>query len=499
MNDTGAQPQGAPRGRLRVLIAHLLREPAPLAAIERHPLHGGLIVALVCTGAFIGQLDATIVQLALPALGRTFAAPLEAVSWVSLAYLVSFAAFLPVFGRLCQMFGRKSLYLLGYLLFGAASALCGLAADLPQLIAFRVLQGMGGAMLGANSIAILVAAVDEKKRGRALGVFAAAQAVGMSAGPAVGGLVLAGLGWRWVFWLSVPFATAAFVAGWLALPRGQASDRGQTFDFTGAALLGPALVCLVMALNHLSAWGPTSPAILGSIGAAGALLWLFVRQERRAAHPLVALRLFGSGAFTAGAVAVSLGYALLYGMFFLMSYLLEHGYSESPRAAGFRLAIIPVVLGLVAPFSGHLTERLGAARLTAAGMAGCVAAVGLLWLSASMGEAGSPVRTVAFALFGAGLGVFIAPNNHETLKAAPGALAAPAGALLNLMRVLGSSIGVAAGTSSLSFGLDLATGSHTGAMRDAGPALVRAVDTGLITLAILALAAGAICLLRPRP
>lgn len=260
----------------------MLREPAPLAALEHHPWHTGIIVALVCTGAFIGQLDATIVQLALPSLGRSFDAPLEAVSWVSLAYLVAFAAFLPVFGRLCQMFGRKSLYLLGYLLFGVASALCGLAIDLPQLIAFRVLQGMGGAMLGAGNIAILVAAVDEKKRGRALGVFAAAQAVGMSAGPAVGGLVLAGLGWRWVFWLSVPFAIAAFVAGWLALPRAQATDRGQTFDFAGAALLGPALVCLVMALNHLSAWGPTSPAILGSIGAAGALLWLFVRQERRA-------------------------------------------------------------------------------------------------------------------------------------------------------------------------------------------------------------------------
>ncbi|MFG1299922.1 MFS transporter [Xanthobacter sp. V3C-3] len=498
MNDTGALPPGAPRGRLGALIAGLMREPAPLAAVERHPSHLAIVVALVCTGAFIGQLDATIVQLALPTLGRTFDAPLEAVSWVSLAYLVSFAAFLPVFGRLCQMFGRKSLYLLGYLLFGTASALCGLASDLPQLIAFRVLQGMGGAMLGANSIAILVAAVDEKKRGRALGVFAAAQAVGMSAGPAVGGLVLAGLGWRWVFWLSVPFAVVALLAGWLALPREQATDRGQSFDWSGAALLGPALVLLVMALNHLSAWGPTSLPVIASLGGAAALMWLFVRRERRAVHPLVALRLFGSGAFTAGAVAVTLGYALLYGMFFLMSFLLEHGYGDSPRAAGFRLAVIPVVLGLVAPFSGPLAERLGAARLTACGMAGCVAALGLLWLSASMGEAGSLARTVAFAVFGAGLGVFIAPNNHETLKAAPGPLAAPAGSLLNLMRVLGSSIGVAAGTASLSFGLDRATGVHDHWMGASGVALVHALDPGLVTLAVLALTAGAVCLLRPR-
>ena len=170
-----------------MLTGILTAEPRPLGFFERQASYPWLIVGLVSIGAFIGQLDATIVQLALPTLGKTFSATLESVSWVSLAYLVAFASFLPIFGRLCEIYGRKSLYLIGYVIFITASLLCGLASDLGWLIAFRVVQGIGGSMLGANSIAILVAAIDQQRRGRALGYFAAAQAVGMCAGPAVGG------------------------------------------------------------------------------------------------------------------------------------------------------------------------------------------------------------------------------------------------------------------------------------------------------------------------
>ena len=159
-------------------LNRLLQEPAPLAALERQSWHPWLVVGLVSIGAFVGQLDATIVQLALPALGRAFDVPLQQVSWVALSYLLAFASFLPVFGRLCEIHGRKTLYIAGYALFIVASALCALAESFGQLVAFRFLQGMGGALLGANSIAILVQAVPEAARGRALGYFAAAQAVG---------------------------------------------------------------------------------------------------------------------------------------------------------------------------------------------------------------------------------------------------------------------------------------------------------------------------------
>ncbi len=478
--------------RLQRVVRRLTSEPAPLAYFTRQPWHPWFIVGLVSIGAFIGQLDATIVQLALPTLGKTFAASLETVSWVSLAYLVSFASCLPIFGRLCEMFGRKSLYLIGYILFIVASTLCGFASDMTWLIVFRVLQGVGGSLLGANSISILVKAIDQDRRGRALGFFAAAQAIGMSAGPAVGGLVLGELGWRWVFWVSAPFGLVAAVIGWMVLPRTEAIEQDKVFDWRGACLLGPALVFLVLVLNQVSAWGLTSPVTITFTALSALLIWMLVRQERASPSPLVNLKLFQNAGFSLGAIAVALGYAMLYGMFFMTSFLLEHGYGDSPETAGFRLAVIPVTLGVVAPFSGALSDRLGARLLSGAGMAACVAALLILGLAVADPTASRHIETAAFALFGAGLGVFIAPNNHTTIKAAPTSLSGEAGSALNLMRVLGTSLGVASASSTLSWGLELVSGAHGSWIPFAGQTLLRAVEIGFGMLAVMAVSAGAI-------
>jgi EmrB/QacA subfamily drug resistance transporter len=479
-----------------VIKSVVMAEPRPLARVERLASYPWLIVGLVSIGAFIGQLDATIVQLALPTLGKAFDARLESVSWVSLAYLLAFAACLPIFGRLCEIYGRKSLYLIGYILFIAASTLCGLANDLTSLIVFRVVQGIGGSIIGANSIAILVKVIDEERRGQALGFFAAAQAIGMSAGPAVGGVVLGALGWHWLFWISVPFGLIAIVLGWLILPRSEVCEEGQSFDWRGAALLGPALVCLVLVLNQVTAWGATSPAIIGFGIATVALMWLLIRQERAARFPLIDLRLFANLGFSFGAIAVVLGYALLYAMFFLMSFALEHGYGDSPTAAGFRLAIIPVALGLVAPFSGALSDRLGARLLSAIGMALCVIAVIILGIAVADAAASRLIGTLSFVLFGAGLGVFIAPNNHATIKAAPDSLSGEAGSLLNLMRALGTSLGVASASATLSWQLEHVTGAHDSWIPYAGERLLHAVEGSLVMLAAMAITAGAVSLVR---
>ena len=139
-------------------------------------------------------------------------------SWVAVAYLLTMAGFLPVFGRVADMFGRKLLYTGGFLIFVLGSALCGFAPNLPALIAFRVLQAIGAALLSSNSVAIVATAAGPEHRGRALGIMAAAQAIGLSAGPAIGGLVLDTLGWQWVFWINVPVGLSAAVVGWFVLP-----------------------------------------------------------------------------------------------------------------------------------------------------------------------------------------------------------------------------------------------------------------------------------------
>ena len=349
----------------------------------------------------------------------------------------------PVFARLSETKGRKLLYLAGYALFTLASALCGMVSDLRLLIAFRVLQGVGGALLGANSITILVKAAGPSRLGRAMGLFAAAQAVGISAGPVIGGLILATLGWRWIFLASVPFGLACVVLGWLSLPQTPPSTASKGFDWQGALLLTPALTSLVLMLNEVQAWGLKSAAMLCALLVAAIFLPLFVWREWRQSDPLIDLHLFRSSAFSGGLAAVSLSYALLYSMFFLMSFLFVHGLRESPISAGLHLALIPIALGVVAPLSGSIYARVGARTMTTSAMLLCICALVLLSRSVA-GQTVYPLGVMgALALFGVGLGMFIAPNNSATVAAAPASRTGVAGGMLNLMRALGCAIGIA--------------------------------------------------------
>jgi len=264
-----------------------LHEPAPIGSLTRLACYPWLVVGTTCLAAFVGQVDASIVQLALPDLEHAFDARLDQVTWVPVAYSLSFAAMLPVYARLAERGGRKLMYILGFALFGLFSALCGLAPSLPWLIAFRVLQGLSGALLGANSIVILVAAAGPTWRGRAVGMFAGAQAVGVSVGPALGGVLLDNLSWHWIFWVTVPFAALGGMLGWLLLPVTTQASEEAAFDWLGALLLIPALTALLMAVTKLNAWGPLSPLLLACAACAVLLLAGFIWREQQAPAPLM--------------------------------------------------------------------------------------------------------------------------------------------------------------------------------------------------------------------
>src|ERR1700742_360202 len=191
----------------------LLREPARPAVIREHPLAPWFAVTAVCIGAFMGQLDASVVTVAFPALQRQFGAGLASAQWLSLAYLLVLTALLAPAGRWSDGPGRKLMYLYGFFVFACSSAACGLAPSLGVLVALRVVQAAGAALLQANSVALVVTSVPARTRRAALGVQAAAQAVGLASGPVVGGLLVAAAGWRWVFFLNVPVGAVAGVAG----------------------------------------------------------------------------------------------------------------------------------------------------------------------------------------------------------------------------------------------------------------------------------------------
>ena len=211
----------------------------------------------------MGQLDASIVTVALPTLQRTFDASVGAATWVGLSYLLVLVATVAAVGRFADMWGRKLLYVYGFGVFIVGSALCGLAPSLGALIGFRALQAVGTALLQANSVAIIVLAVPRRSIGRAIGIQGAAQAIGLALGPSVGGFLLAAGGWRLIFLVNVPFGLLGMVAGLLFIPRSRHLQDRVPFDWAGLALFFPAVVALFSALSFGNTKGWTSPAILG--------------------------------------------------------------------------------------------------------------------------------------------------------------------------------------------------------------------------------------------
>jgi EmrB/QacA subfamily drug resistance transporter len=479
----------------------LLAERPPLPDLARLPYYRWLVVGTVCIGAFLGQLDASIASLVLPTLEDVFAAPVAAIEWVALAYLLTLAALVVPIGRLADLLGRKALYVAGFVVFILGSALCGLAPTLGWLILFRVLQAVGAALLQANSVAIIAAAARPNELGRAIGVQGAAQAVGLAVGPSIGGMLIAALGWQWVFFIAVPFGIAGAALGWLVLPLTvhlpRAEAEAERFDWPGAALLGPAIALGLLALTYGNVWGWTSPRLAAVLLATAALLALFVGVERRARFPLVDFALFRNRVFVGSIAAGLLSYAVLFGSLFLLPFELQRVLGHGPAEAGLLLSPIPAALGLVAPWGGILADRIGSRALTVVGM--LVAAVALLSLALTPG-ASLPVMLGLLALLGAGIGLFTPANNSAIMASAPPYRRGVAAGLLNMTRSLGTSLGVAAVGTLVGLWLAARLGHPVASTVDAPPAALEfAFQAVLFALAALAVLTALLAAARGEP
>lgn len=424
---------GEPHGWRRFLL-----EPGRPSRIRRHPSAHWLVVATVCIGAFIGQLDASIVSLAFPTLEHDFHTTLGAVQWVGLSYLLVLVTLVPAVGRFADMVGRKLLYTYGFVVFIVGSALCGLAPDLPSLIAFRALQALGAAMLQANSVALITIAMPREQLGRGIGMQGAAQALGLALGPAVGGALIAISGWRLIFLINVPAGIAGTVAGWYLIPRSRHLQHRSRFDWTGLLLLAPALVALQLALSFGNELGWTSADVLFALVAAIALTALFVRVERRMSAPMIDFRLFIRPAFSVGLASGLLSYLVLFGAMFAVPFFMESGRHLSAGATGAVLTALPIPLGIVAPLAGRFADRLGARTLTVAGMIVSSGALAMLALAHT-----STVAMVAWlAVLGVGLGLFTPANNAAIMRTVPVGQSGAASGILNMTRSLGTSLGL---------------------------------------------------------
>lgn len=457
----------------------LLVEPRRPLVIREQPNAHWFAVAAVCIGALMGQLDASIVTVALPTLQHAFDASVGAVTWVGLSYLLVLVATVTAVGRFADMWGRKLLYVYGFVLFVVASAACGLAPNLLALCGFRALQAVGAAMLQANSLAIIVLCVPARSLGRAIGLQGAAQAIGLALGPTVGGLLLAAGGWRLIFYVNVPIGVIGAVAALALVPRSQNLARRVRFDWRGLGLFIPTVAALLYALSFGATAGWTSPLIIGLFAGTIALGVTFVVSEHRDADPMLDLGLLTRPRFATGIASAVGSYLVMFGVLLVVPFYLEGGLHLGASRAGVELMAMPVAFGLVAPFAGRLADRTGARPLTVSGMA--LVAAGLVALGAA--RPGTWGLVLLLAVIGVGLGLFTSPNNASIMGAAPEQQAGMASGVLNMSRGLGTSLGLAL------TGLVFTVAGGTVAHRFSVTALV---------LAAVAVAVGGVAALRAR-
>src|SRR6185312_6507480 len=403
----------------------ILREPPRPTVIRENPRAPWLAVSVVCFGAFMGQLDASIVAITFPAMQREFGAPVAAVQWVSLSYLLGLIAMLAPAGRLGDAVGRKLVYTYGFVAFTAASAACGLAPSLGVLVTLRLVQAVGAAMLQANSVALVTTSAPKARMRFALGVQAGAQAAGLALGPTLGGLLTATAGWRAVYWVNVPVGIAAVVAGRYLLPRTRQFSPPDRFDWPGTALLVTSTSALLLALSAVSglslpAWLTALLAVLALAAAAA-----FIRREARTRHPLIPVRLLRSRPLAFGLAGAACGYLALFGPLVLIPQVLASGPGGAGRT-GLLLSALPVGFGLAALLGDLLLPKTWNDRRRAL--------AGALLTQATV--------VPQLALVGLGLGIFVPANNTMIMRGTADSSASLVGGLVSMARGIGTAFGI---------------------------------------------------------
>lgn len=398
------------------------------------------VLIAIGAGTFMTALDISVVNTVLPVITRHFDADVATVEWVVIVYLLLVSGLLPSFGRLGDLRGHKSVYISGFFLFITSSLFCGLAPGVFALIAARCLQALGAAMLSANSPAILTKSFPSSQRGQALGMQATMTYLGLTVGPSLGGWLTDQFSWRAVFLINLPVGLIALLLSIRFIHRDHPIHIKEPFDWQGALLFMTGLVALLLGLNQGHNWGWISPMTLGLLAASLCFLSLFVRRERRIESPMLDLRLFRHRLFSAAIAAAVLNYICVYSILFLMPFYLIQARGFTPSLAGRWLSVEPLVMAIIAPVSGTLSDRIGVRLPSTLGMG--ILAFGLFLLSRLNAASSSTAIAAALSVCGLGIGAFISPNNSALLGSAPFNRQGIAAGLLATARNVGMVLGV---------------------------------------------------------
>jgi EmrB/QacA subfamily drug resistance transporter len=394
--------------------------------------HRWLILVIVAIAQLMVILDSTVVNIALPAMKRSLHAEVGTLQWIVSGYTLTLAAFLLAGGSLGDRFGRRKLFVIGVAWFAAASALCGVAPNAGVLVAARVLQGIGGALLAPASLAIIQASFRPDDRARAIGAWSGLGGLATAAGPLVGGYLLAVASWRWVFYINLPMAVTVVVVAVRHVPESSDPTISGPVDRLGAALGVVVLSGLSYGLIEGANLGWASPAIVASLLAAGLGAVAFWFVERRAADPQLPLQLFRVRQLSAANAVTFLMYAALSGALFLLPTELQLVQRYSALESGLSLLPVTVIMLVLSPRSARLAARIGPRLQMSAGP--LLAGLGLVLLTRAAGGGDYATDVLpAVIVFGLGLAVCVAPLTATAIGASPADHAGVASAINNVV------------------------------------------------------------------
>jgi EmrB/QacA subfamily drug resistance transporter len=398
-------------------------------------------LAAVAVGLFMIMLDNTIVNVALPSIEHSLHMSISSLEWIVTAYALTFAALLITGGKLGDLYGRRKMFTAGLVVFTLASLACGLAPSAGILIAARAVQGVGAALMSPATLSIITATFPPKERGQAIGIWAGVSALALAIGPLVGGLIVDNINWHWIFYVNVPVGVVGIIVSRLVIAESRDTSHEQSIDLPGLVTSSGALLALSYALIEGNRHGWGSPEIISLFVGAAVLLAVFIRLELHQRLPMLDLGLFKIGAFVGAntvAMLVSLG---MFGVFFFISLYVQNVLGYSPTKAGAIFLPMTILIILIAPVAGKLSDRVGSRWLMGAGMS--ILGVSLLLYQRIGLHTGFWSLLPQLVLGGIGMALTMSPMTSAAMASVPVDKAGVGSGVLNSFRQVGGSLGIA--------------------------------------------------------
>jgi EmrB/QacA subfamily drug resistance transporter len=441
----------------------------------------------VAFGLFMIMLDNTVVNVALPAIQEDLAADLSELEWIVAGYALTFAALMLTGGKLADLLGRRLIFVVGLAIFTLSSLGCGLADSGEVLIAARIVQGVGAALMNPATLSIISATFPAHQRGMAIGIWAGVSALALAIGPLVGGLLTEHASWHWIFFINVPVGVVAIAASFLLIDETKDTSEVQRLDLPGLLASGVGLFSLTYALIEANTYGWTSGRILVAFAVAAVGLVGFVLLERHQRTPMLDLSLFRNSTF-AGANAVMLLVALaMFGVFFFVSLYMQNVLGYSAVQAGAAFLPMTLLIVLIAPIAGKSSDRFGSRWLMGAGMT--LLAVQLFYFSRLGLEESFWALLPAMLVGGVGMALVMTPSAAAAMSGVPVDKVGVGSAVLNSARQVGGSVGIA---------LIGAIIAHQAGGRQTAEAFMDGFSAALVVASLIALAGAALAVLTIR-